>query len=63
MLNPRIEMDLALVNAWAGDLDAAVAQLRRLGTVPNGPQQGWLRVNHEYAPLRSHPGFRALAGM
>jgi TolB-like protein/Flp pilus assembly protein TadD len=63
MLNPRIEMDLALVNAWAGDLDAAVAQLRRLGTVPNGPQQGWLQVSHEYAPLRSHPGFRALAGM
>ncbi|MBI5768365.1 MAG: TIR domain-containing protein [Verrucomicrobia bacterium] len=50
----------AIVYAWTGDKDRAIAELARLLKVPAGPNVHVMRSSPNYAPLRGDPRFEAL---
>ena len=59
---PRYSRTLAVVHAWTGDKDRALAELTRLLRVPFGYKGSVhdLRVDAKFAPLRGDPRFEAL---
>ena len=59
---PRRSRTLAVVYAWTGDKDRAIAELTRLLRVPFGYEGSVhdLRVDAAFAPLRGDPRFEAL---
>ena len=59
---PRYSRTLAVVHAWTGDKDRALAELTRLLRVPFGYEGSVhdLRVDAAFAPLRGDPRFEAL---
>lgn len=48
---------------WCGDHEAAIALLDRLLRLPNRYSARWLALDPQFAPLRTHPRFRALGGL
>ena len=57
----RARRNLAVVYAWTGDKDSAIAELSRLLRVPSGGASvHYLRVDPLFAPLRGDPRFEAL---
>lgn len=63
---PVVRCNLAVVYAWTGKPDLAIAELDKLADKPAGnsipaqPTYGDLKLNPVWDPLRSHPGFPAL---
>ena len=57
---PSYKTMLALVYAWIGDGDAAIAELEQIVNVPCGPTWGELRYSPLWDDLRSHPRFDAV---
>ena len=54
---------LAAIQAKVGESDAAIANLARLMAMPAYISAPLLRIDPKWAPLRSDPRFRKLAGM
>ena len=59
---PDFERDRAVVYAWVGHLDDAVALLARLLAIPSEVTVADLRFDPIWEPLRGHPGFQRLVG-
>jgi len=59
---PLIAAKLAVIYAAAGQGDRAIALLKDLIAIPNGPTPGTLRIEREWDPLRSDPRFEKLLG-
>ena len=59
---PILETNLAVVETQVGDIDAAIARLTKLVSLPNGPTPATLRVEPEWDPLRGDPRFQKLIG-
>jgi TolB-like protein/Tfp pilus assembly protein PilF len=57
LARPFAEQTLAQIQAYFGDLDAAIAALPHLLEVPNGTTRGDLRINPFWDPLRKDPRF------
>ncbi len=57
---PFIAAKLAVIYTAAGLSDRAIALLKELIAVPNGPTPGTLRIEREWDPLRNDPRFEAL---
>jgi serine/threonine-protein kinase len=63
---PIVRCNLAVVYAWTGQSDLAIAELHSLVEKPAGanlpaqPTYGDLKLNPIWDPLRSHPGFTGL---
>ena len=63
---PIVRCNLAVVYAWTGQPDLAIAELDKLADKPAGnnnpaqPTYGDLKLNPVWDPLRRHPGFAAL---
>jgi Flp pilus assembly protein TadD len=63
---PIVRCNLAVVYAWTGQPDLAIAELDKLADKPAGanipaqPTYGDLKLNPIWDPLRSHPGFTGL---
>ena len=57
---PQAEITLAQVEAWVGEIDAAIAALPHLLEVPNGLTPGLLRLDPYWDPLRTDPRFQKL---
>ena len=63
---PIVRCNLAVVYAWTGQPDLAIAELDMLKDKPAGanlpaqPTYGDLKLNPLWDPLRSHPGFAGL---
>jgi tetratricopeptide (TPR) repeat protein len=58
---PSIATKLAVIYAQTGEVDLAIELLADLVQRPNGPTPGMLRLEPEWEPLRSDPGFQKLA--
>jgi hypothetical protein len=54
---PIFAANLALVYAWTGEHGAALEQLQRVATIPNGPTYGDLYLNPCWDSLRRDPRF------
>jgi Flp pilus assembly protein TadD len=63
---PIVRCNLAVVYAWTGQPDLAIAELDKLADKPAGnnipaqPTYGDLKLNPIWDPLRSHPAFPGL---
>ena len=63
---PIVRCNLAVVYAWTGQPELAIAELNGLVDKPAGanlpaqPTYGDLKLNPVWDPLRSHPGFAGL---
>ena len=60
---PLLIEDLAAIQAKVGEHDAAIANIARLMAMPAYISAPLLRIDPKWAPLRSDPRFRTLAGM
>ena len=60
---PHLIEDLATIQAKVGEHDAAIANIARLMGMPAYISAQLLRIDPKWAPLRSDPRFRKLAGM
>jgi TolB-like protein/cytochrome c-type biogenesis protein CcmH/NrfG len=61
-IGPAISLNVAIAYAWLGETDFAIAELERLVNAPTIGLTGFdLRYLPEFAPLRGHPRFEALA--
>ncbi len=61
-MGPYIQHQLARIYVLAGEPDKAVDQLETLLKTPYFLSPGWLRIDPNFAPLRSNPRFQKLAG-
>ena len=59
---PGIQMNLAVVYAWTGDLDLAFATLSSLTKTPGGAYYGYLKRDPYWEPLRQDPRYEKLLG-
>jgi tetratricopeptide (TPR) repeat protein len=62
-IGPKHSRDLAIVYAWTGEKDQAIAELTRLIRIPAFGSElsvHTLRVSSQFAPLRGDPRFEAL---
>lgn len=50
----------AVICAWAGELDEAIAQLQTLATLPAGVSYGEIRLDPHWDPLRGDPRFEKI---
>lgn len=50
----------AVICAWAGELDEAIAQLQTLATLPAGFSYGEIRLDPHWDPLRGDPRFEKI---
>jgi hypothetical protein len=57
---PGIQMNLAVVYGWTGDLDSAFATLSPLTKTPGGLYYGYLKHDPYWDPLRKDPRFDKL---
>ena len=63
---PIVRCNLAVVYAWTGQPELAIAELDKLAdkpagaNIPSQPTYGDLKLNPVWDPLRSHPGFAGL---
>ena len=57
MDGPGLATALAMIYAWTGDTDAAMAALRALEKTPGGPDYGQLRYDPAWDPVRGKTGF------
>jgi len=63
---PVVRCNLAVVYAWTGQPDLAIAELDKLvdkaagNNIPSQPTYGDFKLNPLWDPLRSHPGFAGL---
>ena len=63
---PVVRSNLAVVYAWTGEAEMAIAELNKIidkpagGTLPAQPTYGDLRLNPVWDPLRHDPSFMAL---
>ncbi len=62
-MGPYIQHQLARIYTIVGEPDKAVDQLEQLLKMPYYLSPGWLRIDPNFAPLRSNPRFRKLAGL
>jgi TolB-like protein/Tfp pilus assembly protein PilF len=58
---PTLAMTQALVNAWCGDHERALAQLAELVKKPAGPKPGDLKFDPRWDDLRGDPRFQEIA--
>jgi len=58
---PSVLEELAAVHAAVGDADSAIAEIRRLLSIPGYLSAPLLRIDEKWAPLRADPRFRKLA--
>ncbi|HEV2803789.1 MAG TPA: tetratricopeptide repeat protein [Chthoniobacterales bacterium] len=56
----RILTDLALIYAWTGEVDSAIAQLQVLAKTPGGPPLGRLKYDPGWDAVRNDPRFNAM---
>jgi TolB-like protein/tetratricopeptide (TPR) repeat protein len=61
-MGPYIQHQLARIYVLAGEPDKAIDQLEVLLKMPYFLSPGWLRIDPNFAPLRSNPRFQKLAG-
>jgi serine/threonine-protein kinase len=61
-MGPYVQHQLARIYVLAGEPDKAVDQLEALLKTPYFLSPGWLRIDPNFAPLRSNPRFQKLAG-
>ena len=59
---PYLRFVRARLLVLTGDHDRAVAELSELVATPFYISRDWLRIDPNFAPLRTHPGFRKLVG-
>jgi hypothetical protein len=57
---PSVAVNLAVVYAWANELDLAFEVLGSLTKAPNGPFYGDLKLSSYFNPLRKGPRFEKL---
>jgi len=60
---PGVEESVARIEAQMGEIDSAISRIERLLVVPYGAfplNQGKLRIDPVWDPLRSHPRFKAI---
>ena len=57
MDGPGLATALAMIDAWTGDTDAAMAGLAALEKTPGGPDYGQLRFDPAWDPVRGKSGF------
>ncbi|MGE5230452.1 MAG: TPR end-of-group domain-containing protein, partial [Deltaproteobacteria bacterium] len=62
-MGPYIQHQLARIYTIVGEPDKAVDELEPLLRMPYYLSPGWLRIDPNFAPLRSNPRFRKLAGL
>ena len=60
MDGPDIQMNLAVVYSWTGDLDLAFETLNPLTKTPGGAYYGNLKRDPYWDPLRKDPRFDKL---
>ncbi len=51
----RMKTNFAMICAWVGEPDLALAQLEAVTKIPGGPNYGELRLNPMWDPLRGDP--------
>jgi eukaryotic-like serine/threonine-protein kinase len=61
-MGPYIQHQLARIYVLAGEPDKALDQLEALLKMPYFLSPGWLRIDPNFAPLRTNPRFQKLAG-
>ena len=62
-MGPYIQHQLARIYTIVGEPDKAVDELEPLLKMPYYLSPGWLRIDPNFASLRSNPRFRQLAGL
>ena len=62
-MGPYIQHQLARIYTVVGEPDKAVDELEPLLKMPYYLSPGWLRIDPNFASLRSNPRFRKLAGL
>ena len=60
MDGPGLATGLAVIYAWTGETDAALAALVALEKTPGGPDYGQLRFDPAWDPVRGKPGFEEM---
>jgi tetratricopeptide (TPR) repeat protein len=60
LAGPCLELNLAVVYAWANELDLAFEKLSSLTKVPNGVFYGQLKCDPYWEPLRKDPRYEKL---
>ncbi|UCC84482.1 MAG: tetratricopeptide repeat protein, partial [Gemmatimonadota bacterium] len=60
VLGPAFVINLAIIYAWFGEVDAAVEQFDRYLSVPAGGSIEWILSDPRVDPVRDHPRFQAL---
>jgi serine/threonine-protein kinase len=62
-IGPYLQHQLARIYTIVGEPDKAVDELEPLLKMPYYLSSGWLRIDPEFAALRTNPRFRKLAGL
>jgi tetratricopeptide (TPR) repeat protein len=57
---PLLIKNLAVIYAWTGEKDRAIARLAEIAKLPNDISYGHLRLNPLWDPLRGDPRFEAI---
>lgn len=52
--------NLAIIYAWTGEADLAIAELKHLSQIPSGINYGSLRLDPDWSDLRRNPDFEAI---